>query len=138
MENNNPRVGVGVLVLRNGLVLLGRRLGSHGAQTWALPGGHLEFGETVEDCAKREVLEETGLALHTVKPGPFTSDVFASEGRHYVTLFVLSHSTHGEPEVREPNKCAGWQWCRWSDLPQPLFQPLETLRLTGFVPEGAV
>ena len=61
-SGNSPavRVGVGVLVLREGRVLLGRRQGAHGAGTWALPGGHLEFGESVEACARRELLEETG------------------------------------------------------------------------------
>lgn len=58
-----PQVGVGVLILRDGKVLLGRRKGSHGAGCWSAPGGHLEFGEAVEDCALREALEETGLAL---------------------------------------------------------------------------
>lgn len=46
-----PQVGVGVLILRDGKVLLGRRKGSHGAGCWSAPGGHLEFGEVVEDCA---------------------------------------------------------------------------------------
>ena len=58
-----PQVGVGVLILRDGKVLLGRRKGSHGAGCWSAPGGHLEFGETLEDCAAREVLEETGLKI---------------------------------------------------------------------------
>ncbi len=52
-----PQVGVGVLILRDGKVLLGRRKGSHGAGCWSAPGGHLEFGEAVEDCALREALE---------------------------------------------------------------------------------
>lgn len=99
-----PRVGVGVIVLRDGLVLLGERLGAHGSGTWALPGGHLEFGESVERCARREVLEETALELDAVSPGTFTSDVFAREAMHYVTLFVLARSTDGEPVVCEPGK----------------------------------
>jgi 8-oxo-dGTP diphosphatase len=129
-----PRVGVGVIVLRDGLVLMGERLGAHGAGTWALPGGHLEFGESVEQCARREVREETGLEIQTLRAGPYTSDVFVAEARHYVTLFVLADSTHGEPQRREPDKCACWRWCRWAELPTPLFQPLATLWRSGFVP----
>ncbi|EPQ26980.1 uncharacterized protein PFL1_05615 [Pseudozyma flocculosa PF-1] len=61
-----PRVGVGVLVLNErGRILLGKRTGSHGAGTLALPGGHLELHESFEDCAIREVLEETGIHLET-------------------------------------------------------------------------
>ncbi|MDZ7862268.1 nucleotide triphosphate diphosphatase NUDT15 [Acidovorax sp.] len=103
----------------------------------ALPGGHLEFGESVAECAAREVLEETGLELQAVHPAPYTNDVFASEGKHYVTLFVVAQSVSGHPVACEPHKCAGWKWFRWSDLPAPLFPPLATLRGSGFVPAGA-
>jgi 8-oxo-dGTP diphosphatase len=131
------RVGVGVIIVRDGRVLLGERMGSHGAGTWALPGGHLEFGESVADCARREVLEETGLALHHLAPAPYTSDVFAAEARHYVTLFVTAQAS-GEPAVLEPARCRGWQWFRWAELPRPLFQPLQTLHDMGFVPADAI
>ncbi len=77
----SPRVGVGVIVVRTGRVLLGLRQGSHGEGTWALPGGHLEFGETVPACAARELLEETGLVATAFRPAPYTSDVFAELGR---------------------------------------------------------
>lgn len=64
------RVGCGCLVqsvLQPGRVLLGRRLGSHGAGKFALPGGHLEMGESWEDCLGREVKEETNLDVGEFK-----------------------------------------------------------------------
>ena len=51
--NKQVRVGVGVVIMRNGKILLGERIGSHGANTWATPGGHLEVGESIEACAAR-------------------------------------------------------------------------------------
>jgi len=123
--------------MRDGLVLLGQRQGAHGAGTWALPGGHLEFGETVAHCAIREVREETGLDIHLLSLAPYTNDVLAEEGLHYVTLFVVGVSVQGEPEVMEPSKCLGWHWFRWSEMPSPLFQPLQTLLRSGFVPQSA-
>ncbi|MES2583827.1 MAG: NUDIX hydrolase [Pseudomonadota bacterium] len=134
MQSKDPVVGVGVIILRNNQILLGQRAGSHGAGTWALPGGHLEFGETVDQCAMREVLEETGLDLRAFKAAPYTNDFFVTEEKHYVTLFVIAESHAGEPRVLEPNKCLGWQWFNWSALPSPLFQPLQTLVDTGFLP----
>jgi 8-oxo-dGTP diphosphatase len=132
--DERPRIGVGVFVIRDGRVLLGERIGAHGAGTWALPGGHLEFGESVEDCARREVLEETGLRIGAISAGPFTNDIFVAEHRHYVTLFVLVRDSDGEPARREPDKCLRWAWFDWREFPSPLFQPLATLRATGFDP----
>lgn len=132
MTSRRPRVGVGVLLVREGRVLLGRRLGAHGAGHWALPGGHLEFGETIEACAAREVLEETGLVIEAPRLGPVTNNVFAAEEQHYVTVFVIAAAPTGEPRVLEPKKCAQWQWFAWSHLPQPLFAPLASLVASGF------
>ncbi len=132
-----PRIGVAVIVVRDGRVLLGQRLGAHGEGTWALPGGHLEFGETIEACAQRELAEETGLAADGFTPGPYTNNVAASKGLHYVTLFLEARGARGEPARLEPAKCAGWEWFAWSALPSPLFAPLASLQASGFVPEGA-
>ena len=136
-SEEQPRVGVGVIVLRGERVLLGKRKGAHGAGTWALPGGHLEFGESVSACAVRETEEETGLRIQVVGQGPYTNDVMPTERKHYVTVFVLARSELGEPKVREPDKCEGWSWFAWSELPNNLFQPLQSLVAQGYSPSGA-
>jgi 8-oxo-dGTP diphosphatase len=129
------RVGIAVIVLRDGKVLLGRRVSvSHGAGTWQFPGGHLESFEEIEDCAVREVAEETGLVLGRLRRGPYTNDRFISEGRHYVTLYVVAEAPEGTPEVREPAKCAEWGWFDWDELPEPLFLPILNLRRQHFRP----
>lgn len=130
-------VGVGVLVLRDGKVLLGKRRGSHGAGTWSAPGGRLEYGESIEACARRELAEETGMDLGPVTPGPYANDVFPEIREHYVTVFVVARQATGEPDNKEPHKCEGWLWFDWAELPSPLFAPLASLRRSGFEPQGA-
>jgi uncharacterized protein (TIGR00730 family) len=129
-----PEVGAGVLVLRECTVLLGLRRGSHGAGTWGPPGGHVEYGEDPIACVRRETLEEAGIDLGVCEFAGVTNDMFAAEGRHYVTLFYTSRLSAGEPTVREPSKCEAWRWWPWQDLPENLFLPLRHLREQGFVP----
>jgi 8-oxo-dGTP diphosphatase len=72
--------------------------------TWALPGGHLEFGESFETCSEREILEETGLQIRDIRFLTATNSVFEAEGKHYVTIFmtaVLSNDSD-QPEVGDP------------------------------------
>ncbi|EEA21275.1 hypothetical protein TMatcc_009322 [Talaromyces marneffei ATCC 18224] len=119
------RVGVGVFVLyssqessTNPRFVMGKRLNSHGSGTYALPGGHLEFGETPEDCAIREVLEETGLEISEPKFLTATNDYMPAEGKHYITLFMVCVRKNEEqvPQVLEPHKCESWDWVSWEDL----------------------
>lgn len=133
-SNTVPRVGVGVIVLKGNKVLLGKRKNSHGPGTWNFPGGHLDFGETLEDCARREVLEESGVIVKNIRKGPYTNDFFESEGKHYITIFMLADWESGEAEILEPDKCDGWAWFEWDDLPQPRFLPLENLLAEGYSP----
>ena len=134
MENNRPKIGVGVIVKKDNKVLVGKRKNSHGEGAWQFPGGHLEFNENIEDCAKREVEEETGLIVDNFKKGKFTNDIFSKENKHYVTLFVVTDWKSGEPELKEPEKCEGWEWVEWDSLPKPLFLPIENLIKEGFNP----
>lgn len=127
----NPRVGVSVILVRDDKVLIGKRKGSHGAGCWAFPGGHLEHGESFEDCVRREVLEETGALVKNICFSACTNDVFSAE-KHYVTVFLRAEYAGGEIRVREPEKCEGWVWCKWSELQEPLFLPLKNLLKSGF------
>lgn len=132
------RVGVGVLIRdRKGRVLVGRRKGSHGAGEYALPGGHLELGETFEECARRETREECGMEL---RPGKLphvatTQDAF-SPTKQYVTVFVLADPAdeRASPKNMEPHKCDGWEYCALKDVPKlgPTFSPLKSLLESGF------
>jgi 8-oxo-dGTP diphosphatase len=131
---DRPKVGVGVIVIRDNKVLLGKRLNAHGNHTYNFPGGHLEFGESIETCAKREVFEETGLKVDKIIVGPFTNDIFKEENKHYITIFALCESKIGEPQVMEPEKCTGWNWYNWNHLPQPLFLPIQNLLKQKFSP----
>lgn len=134
-----PRIGVAVIVIRDGRVLVGRRLGgTQGHNTWQLPGGHLEWGESIAHCAIREVAEETGLDATVTGFGPFTNDLFEAAGKHYVTLFVLATAPHGSPRVREPEKCAEWRWCEWDTIPEPRFLSVQHLLEQGYRPPGVV
>ena len=135
METTYPRIGVGVIIRKDGKYLLGKRRNAHGDGSWSFAGGHLEFGETVEECARRETAEETGIELGEVRFAGYTDDLFQEEGKHYVTMFVLSEWRAGEPQTLEPEKCEGWQWFEWDDLPTPLFLPIRNLLDTGYVPD---
>jgi 8-oxo-dGTP diphosphatase len=135
------RVGVGVLVVDGDRVLMGRRLGSHGAGKLALPGGHLEVGESFTECAARELMEETGISMAA---GSFekvatTNDPMPGEDKHYVTIFVRTELPQGSVvDNCEPEKNAGWQWLTWAEvraLPESeLFIPMQNLLAQGYSP----
>lgn len=123
MSNPVVRVGVGVFVWKDGTFLMGKRRGSHGHDTWSVPGGHLEFGETVEECAIREVLEETGMHIENVRLLAVTEDVFPDDNKHYITLWVESDWASGQPTITEPDKYLDQEWKTFKTLPAPLFEP---------------
>lgn len=133
-SKERPKVGVGVIIMHKGKILLGKRKSSHGSGSWSFPGGHLEFGEEPEDCAVRETLEETGVTLKNLRRCTYTNDIFEKEGKHYITLYIISELDSGMPEVMEPDKCEEWRWFEWNSLPEPLFIPIQNLIKDGFNP----
>ena len=125
-----PRIGIGIMIQNEkGEVLLGRRKGSHGAGEWSFPGGHLEFGETIFESAKREVEEETGLTINQFILMSVFDEMryISSDGKHYVNIGLRGTYAGGQVQCREPDKCDGWEWFPLDRLPEHLFESTEAM-----------
>lgn len=126
---NIPRVGVGTLIynLRN-QILLGERIASHGKNNFGPPGGHLEFGESFEECAIREAKEETGLDIISPVFIGLTNDIFAEDDKHYISIFMKASYSETQQIINlEPQKIISWNWYSFDYLPSNLFLPLKQL-----------
>lgn len=133
-KERRPKVGLSVFIRKDGKVLLMLRKGSHGSGTWAPPGGHLEYGESWEECAKREILEEVGVETSVLRFITATNDIFGDEGKHYITLFFVADWISGEARNLELDKCEKVDWFFWNELPEPLFLCVRNFLKTGYNP----
>ncbi|MDD3102441.1 MAG: NUDIX domain-containing protein [Patescibacteria group bacterium] len=122
-------VGFGVMLIKEGKILLGKRHVDpekadselHGEGTWTMPGGKLEYGESFEDGARREVLEETGIQLNEMKVICINND--KNEHAHFITIGLFSDNFSGEPKVMEPDEIVEWKWFDVNNLPAPMYFP---------------
>lgn len=115
------KVGIGVMIFNdNGEFLMGKRKGSHGEGQWAFPGGHLEYGETFEECVRREVLEEVGIEVKDIK-FVYVKNHLEFLPKHYLHISAICSYKSGEVEVKEPEKCEGWEWFKKDSVPDNLF-----------------
>jgi 8-oxo-dGTP diphosphatase len=142
---DKPKIGVGfgVMILKNNKILLGKRHEDpekassllKGAGTWTMPGGKLYFGESFEEGAIREVLEETGMRIdkNNLKIISLTNDIV--ESAHFVTIGLLCKEFYGEAKVMEPNEITEWEWFELNKLPKPIFFPSEKVLKNYFSKE---
>lgn len=119
-KETHPRVGVGILILKDGKVLLGKRKGSHGAGEYAFPGGHLEYMESYTACALREIAEECGIEVENIR-FQYLANIKHYAPRHYVHIGLVADWKSGEPQVLESEKLESWDWYDLDALPQPMF-----------------
>lgn len=127
MAEDQARVGVGVLIIKDGKVLWGKRKGSHGAGLYGFTGGHLEHGETIEEAAHREVAEECGLKIKNLRI-LCVSDFLTYFPKHYLDIGFMAEWEAGEPRVLEPHKLEAWEWRDIDDIPENVFPPC-----TGYI-----
>jgi 8-oxo-dGTP diphosphatase len=107
-----PRVAVGAIVFKDGRVLLVKRGRPPSQDQWAIPGGRVELGETLQAAAEREIHEETGLTIRARDPA-YIFDVIQRDdaGRvrfHYVIVDLLADYLAGEPRPGDDAREARW------------------------------
>lgn len=132
-DKKKPGIGFGVMMLKDGKVLLGQRHPDpekassklHGEGSWTMPGGKLDFGETLAQGAVRELLEETGMKtdVKNLKIMSVADEIL--EDVHFVTVGFLCEKFEGTPSVMEPDEITQWGWFDLDNLPKPMFFPSE-------------
>ncbi len=126
MDTPIPRLAIGVLIFNEkNQILFSRRLAKHANGTHCPPGGHIEFGETIEQASIREAKEETGLDINNIRVVSFTEDFHESENRHYVTFITVGTICGGELSNPEPHKHTPWEWVDWDKMPRPLLLSMD-------------
>ena len=108
----NPQVAVGAIVIKDGRVLLVKRSQPPSEGLWAIPGGRGELGETLQQAAEREIVEETGLTIRAGDP-VYTFDVIERDdaGRirfHYVIVDLMADYISGELNASDDASEARW------------------------------
>lgn len=125
---NIIKVGIGIMIRDGNKVLLGHRIkdrkdtgGIMEPDTWSFPGGKQEYNETIIECAKREVKEETNLDIDNLEVYSVSDDVQID--RHFITIQVIANSFSGELKVVEPTKEDEWKWFELDNLPNNIYSP---------------
>jgi ADP-ribose pyrophosphatase len=134
---DRPVVGVGAVVIRNGKVLLIKRGVSPSRGLWAVPGGSLELGETLQQGAEREILEETGITIRAREP-IYAFDFFERDpdGRirfHFVIVDLAADYIRGD--VKGADDALEARWLAPGDLDHlPVSKnTLKLLQSVGFI-----
>lgn len=127
------RLVVYILLEKNGKILLGKRKNSFGDGYYSTPAGHIEHGESVLQCARRELLEETGI---DVEESNFdfvgvriigSYEIDGVKSHEYVGFFMKPKNWEGEPKLMEPEKSEEWKWYPVDAFPEPMFPPVPML-----------
>ena len=105
----HPQLAVSAAIFRDGKILLVRRARSPAKGFYSLPGGRVEFGETLHAALHREVDEETALKIDIVGLAGWREVVPGTGGGgHYVIMSFAARWTSGEPALNEELDAFRW------------------------------
>ncbi len=119
MSARVPGVGCGAAIVRDGQILLIKRLKPPEAGCWSLPGGKVDFLEPVADAVVREIREEIGVAI-ALERLLGVVEMVGLDDQHWVSPIYLATIVAGEPRVCEPIKHADIAWFSLGKPPAPL------------------
>ncbi len=115
----SPGVGCGAAILRDGRLLLVKRLKAPEAGSWNLPGGKVDFGEAAADAVRREISEELGVEIALTRSLGFV-EMIGLDGQHWVSPIYQAEIRAGEPVNVEPDKHESFVWAALDAPPAPL------------------
>jgi len=115
-----PGLGCGLAILRDGKLLLYRRLRAPEAGTWNIVGGKVDHMERAMEAARREAEEESGLTVGAVDFLCVSEQILADERQHWLSLIYVTEDFSGEARVMEPEKLPEFGWFPLDTLPSPL------------------
>jgi len=106
-------VGIGAVIVNDDNKYLLTKRGKKAKNErgkWEFPGGGIEFGDTMIDTIKREMMEELGIEIEILDHLPPIDHIIPDENQHWVTSGVISKVVKGIPTIMEPDKCdeIGW------------------------------
>ncbi len=88
---------------------------------WEVPGGGVEFNETLQEAVKREIMEEYGIKIELIQQFPAMNHFILNEKQHWVPTSFLAEIKEGQiSQILEPEKCGEIGWFSLNALPNPL------------------
>ena len=125
-KDKNPKAGLGVMTFRDGKVLVGKRHGRHGENEYSFTGGHIEYTQSFEECARQETMEEAGIKIKNVKFLCLANKSYYPP-RHEIFVGVVADWAEGEPQTFPDERVGDWGWYDLDNLPKPLFKFAELM-----------
>ena len=122
---NNIKVGAGLLIIKEGKVLMTKRKSELGNGEYGTVGGHVEFGEHPMAAAAREAKEELRIEVGSMKFLDCASVI--KYGKHYIDISFTAEIISGIPEILEPEKIESVGWYSLDALPSPIFEPVKKI-----------
>ncbi|MEA2056561.1 MAG: NUDIX domain-containing protein [Patescibacteria group bacterium] len=106
-------VGVGALIFNSQSQLLLTKRGSAAKNEvgkWEIPGGQVEFNETLQQALKREIKEELGIKIEIIRLLHVVNHIIPQEKQHWVSPTFICRIKTGTPQILEPKKCEKIDW----------------------------